>query len=63
LPERILRFEVDAGDADYVSKLSEKCRRTGLLVTTEGKALTMFPPLNIDQGIAREGLDILEKCL
>lgn len=58
-----LAIGVDAGDADYVSKLSEKCRRAGLLVTTESEALTMFPPLNINQAIAREGLDILEKCL
>ena len=58
-----LAIGVDAGDADYVSKLAEKCRRTGLLVTTESEALTMFPPLNINQRIAREGLDILEKCL
>lgn len=58
-----LAVGVDAGDADYVSRLSEKCRGKGLLVTTKSRALTLFPPLNIDQRTAREGLDILEKCL
>lgn len=58
-----LAIGVDAGDADYVSKVSEKCRRKGLLVTTESAALTLFPPLNIDRATAREGLDILERCL
>ena len=33
------------------------------MVTSEGEALTMFPALNIDQKIAREGLAILEQCL
>lgn len=58
-----LAIGVDVGDANYVSKLSDKCRRAGLLVTSEDEALTMFPPLNIDQKVAREGLDILEQCL
>jgi hypothetical protein len=33
------------------------------LVTSEDEALTMFPALNIDQKVARKGLDILEQCL
>lgn len=45
---------------DYASKLSDKGRRADLLVTSEGDALTMFLALNIDQRVAREGLDILE---
>jgi hypothetical protein len=30
---------------------------------SEGEALTMFPALNIDQKVAREGLDMLKQCL
>jgi 4-aminobutyrate aminotransferase-like enzyme len=58
-----LAIGVDVGDANYVSRLSDKCRRAGLLVTSEDEALTMFPALNIDQKVARKGLDILEQCL
>jgi len=29
-------------------------------VPSEGEGLTMFPALNIDQKVAREGLDILD---
>ena len=55
--------DTNKGDADYASKLSDKCRRAGLLVISEDEALTMFPALNIDQKVAREGLDILEHFL
>jgi acetylornithine/succinyldiaminopimelate/putrescine aminotransferase len=58
-----LAVGVDVGSPDYASKISDRCRRAGLLVTTEEEALTMFPALNIDQKVAREGLDILEQCL
>src|SRR5215210_7500024 len=47
----------------YASKLSEKCRRASLPVTSEDEALTIFPALNIDGKVARERLEILEQCL
>lgn len=56
-------IRVDVCDADDASKLSDKCRRAGLLVMSEDEALTMFPVLNIDQKTARDGLDILAECL
>ena len=34
----------------------------GLSLDFEDDALTMFPALNIDQNVAREGLDMLEEC-
>lgn len=52
---------VVVGDADYVSKLSDKSRRAGPLVTSEG--LTTLPLLNINQKVTREGLDRPEECL
>ena len=58
-----LAIGVDVGDGDYASKLAAKCRRAGLLLTSEDETLTMFPALNVDQRIARKGLDILEQCL
>jgi adenosylmethionine-8-amino-7-oxononanoate aminotransferase len=61
---RGMAIAVEAGDGeDYVSKLSDRCRKNGLLVTTSENALTMFPPLTLDQRTAKAGLDILEKSL
>ena len=45
-------------DRKYVGRESE-----ALLVTTSGKAITMFPPLTLDRRTAKAGLDILEKSL
>jgi 4-aminobutyrate aminotransferase-like enzyme len=48
----------------YASRLGERCREAGLLVSTEDdNLLTMFPALTIDRKTVREGLDILEGCL
>jgi 4-aminobutyrate aminotransferase-like enzyme len=38
-------------------------RKSGLLLTTSGNALTMFPALTLDRRTAKAGLDILEKSL
>ncbi|HYR10707.1 MAG TPA: aspartate aminotransferase family protein [Longimicrobium sp.] len=51
-------------DSDYASRLGERCREAGLLVSAEEEnLLTMFPALTIEQEVVREGLDILEGCL
>ncbi len=47
----------------YGDKLRAKCQRAGLLVSGESSSLLMFPALNLDRHIAKEGLDILENCL
>lgn len=54
-----LAIGVETGDENYVSKIAEKCRRKGLLLTTAGNVLTMFPALTIDAAVAEEGLEIL----
>ena len=58
-----LAIGVDVGDADYASQFVDKCRRAGLLITDDDESLTIFPALNINQKVAREGLDILKNCL
>ncbi|MBV9217302.1 MAG: aspartate aminotransferase family protein [Acidobacteria bacterium] len=58
-----LAIGIGLGDSDDASRLSDKCLKNGLLVTTEGSSLTLFPPLNIDKATAKEGLNILESCL
>ena len=51
-------------DSDYASRLGERCREAGLLVSAEEEnLLTMFPALTIEPEVVREGLDILEWCL
>lgn len=61
---RGMAIAVEAGEGeDYVSAITARCNRNGLLVTTSGNAITMFPPLTLDRRTAKAGLDILEKSL
>jgi len=61
---RGMAIAVEAGDGDdYVSAIADRCSRNGLLLTTAGNAITMFPPLTLDLRTAKAGLDILEKSL
>lgn len=61
---RGMAIAVEVGDdKDDVSEISDRCRKNGLLVTTSGNAITMFPPLTLDRRTAKAGLDILEKSL
>ena len=61
---RGMAIAVEAGDGeDYVSAITARCNKDGLLVTTSGNAITMFPPLTLDLRTAKAGLDILEKSL
>lgn len=61
---RGMAIAVEAGDdEDYVSAITDRCNKNGLLVTTSGNAVTMFPPLTLDRRTAKAGLDILEKSL
>jgi adenosylmethionine-8-amino-7-oxononanoate aminotransferase len=61
---RGMAIAVEAGDGeDYVSAITARCKKNGLLVTTSGNAITMFPPLTLDLRTAKAGLDILEKSL
>jgi 4-aminobutyrate aminotransferase-like enzyme len=57
-----LAIGVDLGDEDRVSRLAERCRKNGLLVSDEGETLLLIPALNIDRATAKRGLDILERC-
>jgi len=59
---RGMAIAADTGDEDRASKIAERCRKNGLLVTTSGGAITMFPPLTLDRRTAKQGLDILESA-
>jgi adenosylmethionine-8-amino-7-oxononanoate aminotransferase len=55
-----LAIGVETADAE---KIAERCRKKGLLLTTGGNGLTMFPALTIDRDTVDAGLDVLERCL
>ena len=57
-----LAIGIDFEDEKYVSKLDERCRSEGLLVSAEGGTLLLIPALDIDARTAKAGLDILERC-
>ena len=56
---RGMAIAADTGDEDRASKIAERGRKNGLLVTTSGAAITMIPPLTLDRRTAKQGLDIL----
>ena len=60
-----LAIGVEFGEgSQYASRLGERSREAGLLVSVEeGNLLTMFPALTIDAGALHAGLEILEQCL
>lgn len=60
---RGMAIAADTGDEDRASKIMERCRKNGLLVTTSGAAITMFPPLTLDRRTAMQGLDILANAV
>jgi len=58
---RGMAIAADTVDEDAASEIAERCRKNGLLLTTSGAAITMFPPLTLDRRTAKQGLDILER--
>lgn len=58
-----LAFAIDFKNAQYTEKLVNRARRKGLLIADFGDGLCLFPALNIDHKIAREGLHILARCV
>lgn len=58
-----LAIAVDLGTEGYASKVQEKCRKAGLLISVDAEMLQIFPALTIDRETARRGLDLLEKCV
>jgi len=54
---------IEFGDEDIASKLRDRCRRKGLLISAEDDVAMMLPALTIEKKIAKRGLDIFERCL
>ena len=58
-----LAIAIDTGSDEYASAIEERCRKKGLLVTSQGGGtILLLPALNIDQRTAKRGLDILERA-
>ena len=58
-----LAIEIDVGDEDYADAVHGRCRRNGLLVSTEGSTVLLLPSLAIDKRTATRGLDILARSI
>ena len=54
-----LHFE----DEKYADKLTERCRKNGLLVVSQSSDVLLLPALNIDRRTASRGLNILEQSV
>jgi acetylornithine/succinyldiaminopimelate/putrescine aminotransferase len=58
-----LAIGIDVGDEHYADTIQVKCRRNGLLVSTEGSTVLLLPSLVIDQRTAARGLDLLARSI
>ena len=58
-----LAIGIDVGDEAYADAIQERCRRNGLLVSTEGSTVLLLPSLTIDQRTAAKGLDMLARSI
>jgi acetylornithine/succinyldiaminopimelate/putrescine aminotransferase len=58
-----LAVGIDVGAEEYADAIQRKCRRNGLLVSTEGSTVLLLPSLLIDQRTASRGLDILARSI
>ncbi|MEJ6022373.1 class-III pyridoxal-phosphate-dependent aminotransferase [Ramlibacter sp. PS4R-6] len=54
---------IEVDDERYASRVGDKCRKNGLLVSAEENVLMIFPALNIARETAERGLDIFEQAL
>jgi putrescine aminotransferase/taurine--2-oxoglutarate transaminase len=60
---RGLAVAIDFDDEAYAEEIQARCRRRGLLTSTEGGALLLLPALTVTRPIAAAAMDILERCL
>jgi acetylornithine/succinyldiaminopimelate/putrescine aminotransferase len=60
---RGLAIGIDVGSEDYADAIHDKCRRHGLLVSTEGSTVLLLPSLAIDKRTAARGLDALARSI
>jgi adenosylmethionine-8-amino-7-oxononanoate aminotransferase len=57
-----LTISVDVRKKNYAAKIGSRCREKGLIITTQGEKLVLFPALNIEKEVIGKAMDILEGC-
>jgi putrescine aminotransferase len=58
-----LAIAIEFESPEFCNKLATKCGENGLIVSTQGNSIVMWPALTIDLDVVKEGLDILEQSL
>ena len=58
-----LAIGVEFAEDFDAGKLSDKCRKAGLLVSADKNLLWIFPPLTIDSETCRKGFDLLQSVV
>jgi adenosylmethionine-8-amino-7-oxononanoate aminotransferase len=60
---RGLAIALETGSEKDAGAIAERCRKNGLLLTTAGTSITMFPALTMDLATAEAGLEILARSI
>lgn len=60
---RGLAIGIELETKKYASRVQERCRKKGLLLSNEGSTLLLLPPLNIEREVVEDALDILSASL
>ncbi len=60
---RGLAIAVEMSSEKQAESVVKRCQKNGVLLTTAGTAITMFPPLTIDLETAERALDIFEQSV
>jgi 4-aminobutyrate aminotransferase-like enzyme len=58
-----LAIGLDFDDEDYAEKVTDRCRRRGLLIASQDTGVLLIPALNVDQEVAERALDIIEDSI
>ena len=58
-----LAIGIEFENEDYADEVQSRCRRNGLLTSTQGPTLLLLPALTMDQRLAEKGLHILARSI
>lgn len=58
-----LAIGIEFENEDYADEVQARCRRNGLLTSTQGATLLLLPALTMEQRLAEKGLHILARSI
>lgn len=58
-----LAIAAETGSREFAQDVAERCKAKSLLIGTEEQYLILFPPLTLDPGPAKVGMDVLERAM